>query len=555
MINRLTFSSFILVTFFGCSSYNDIKHEPSFIGEIKDNAEWYKDADGVVTEIRVHIPKTNDFLCAPYDNHEGAQRPCTLEDIDGDSDARDDYAPILHVHVEADGFISSNELMNATMKQKGKSTRGSSEKSYRIKLDSKEVLIFNERTLQLNKSPYDKSRIRNKMAFDFFREVPNITSSKTRFVNLKIDGVDRGFFTHVEKTDGYFLEARGFSQEDNVYKTQNFAFFYPDERIKLDDTGKPENLELFETALELDSGEDYYKLIEMVKAINSAKTDAKFSEVFEQYFNRKNYITWLALNIIMANKDTVSQNFYLFNPKYTDKFYFMPWDYDGTGRPDDEYTKVEYGLGNWWGIPLHKGFIKIKANRDELDKMVDNIRQNYITPEKIKEKITMYKKLMDPYVIKSPDVDFVNETRWNDAMNNLVLQLDRDIKNYKDEIGSPMPFWQSVKYDNGDLILEWEKSIDLEGDPIVYDISFADNVDLNNSIVYERGLDSSSSKLQEVNGWMQYKTQVPLTSGKSYYMYVISKEKDNNESYQIAFNKAVRVGKLKYPGLLEFIVE
>ena len=54
-------------------------------------------------------------------------------------------------------------------------------------------------------------------------------------------------------------------------------------------------------------------LIAMINALNDNSKD--FDTIFGQYFDKSNYLTWLATNILMGNRDTINQNFALYQPK------------------------------------------------------------------------------------------------------------------------------------------------------------------------------------------------------------------------------------------------
>ncbi|MBU0719755.1 CotH kinase family protein [bacterium] len=555
MFKSIFISIFLFFMITGCSSYNDADLSPSVIGDIKDSSIWYSDMKDDVLVIRVTIPEPNEYECVAYDDLNGSLRPCTLEDVNNDIDANDAYEPLLHINMQTDDFLSSNETMNASFEQKGKTTRTAAQKSYRIKLDSSDILYKKERTFQLNKHPNDYSRVKNKLAFDLFRDIPNITSLKTQFVNLWINGNDYGLFSHVEKVGKEFLINRGWNEDDNLYKAQEFAFKMVD-ALKIDGAGQPINPDLFDAVIEIERGKDHTKFIEMLYAVNQSATDAEFEKVFSRYFNRNNYITWMAVNLIMANKDTVSQNFYLYNPLYSDTFYFLPWDYDGAGRATEEYAKWQLGIGAWWGIPLHKRFLKIKKNREDLDLMVKQLRAKYVTPETIQERLDLYEPLITPYLSVSPDLDELSITNWRYEFDILIPRLDENIQNYTDQIGSPMPFWQGSQYEEGILTLSWEESVDLEGDEIVYDVLCADNPDFNNSIVNEVNLSVSGDKVQVTSwGTISYEKELVLPSGGKYFMKVTAKEKNNPQHYQIAFDKEVVIDTITYFGLLEFTID
>ncbi|MDK9692618.1 MAG: CotH kinase family protein [Sulfurimonas sp.] len=556
MLQLIATLFFSFVLFIGCSSSNSSESKSaSVLGDIKDKISWYADMTDDVLVMDLSVPVPNDYLCAPYTNPTGVLRACTLEDVLNDTDSNDAYEPLLHIKMQADDFIPSSEQMNASFEQKGKTTRNADQKSFRVKLDSTDVLYKKERTFQLNKHPYDNSRVRNKLAFDLFRNIPNFTSLKTQFVNLRINGVDYGLYTHIEKMGKEFLINRGWNEDDNLYKAQNFAFRMVNE-LNLNSSGKPINPDAFDSVIEIERGKDHTKLVAMLNAIDAAQTDAEFEAVFNRYFNRNNYITWMAINLVMANKDTVSQNFYLFNPLNSDTFYFMPWDYDGTGRATEKYAKWELGIATWWGIPLHQKFLKVKKNRDDVDAMVTTLRNQYVTPAAIQARLDVYEPLITPYLSVDPDANDLSTRQWRTEFDILIPRLDENIANYRGEIGVPMPFWQSFEYNGGVLKLMWDEAVDFEGDEIIYDVQCADNVDFNNSIVNETGLSVAAGDLN-ITSWgeVSYTKTVPMSTGVRYYMKITAREKNNPAHYQIAFDKEVEINDVTYFGLLEFALE
>ncbi len=544
----------ILVIFIlqACSNYNNVDKSPSIIGGIVDNVTWYLDESTKVTDVNVTIPTgANSILCAPYNNTTEPLRPCTLADIDGDTDPFDTYEPELAVLFSTPSFIPSTTLPNAVLKQKGKSTRDTFQKSYKVKLDSKTILYKDERRLQFNKQAFDLTRMRNKLSFDLFEEIPNFTSLKTEFVHLGIDEEDKGLYTEIESYDKEYLLHRGWNKDDNLYKAQNFTF-YLDPALTLNSVGKAKNLLAFSKVIEPQRGKKQTKLLEMLRAVNSDNSD--INSVINKYFNRENYLTWLAINIILGNVDTTTQNFFLLNPLHSDKFYFLPWDYDDTFGWANQfgktgfYSKWQLGYARWWDSPLHKKFLTMKSNRDDLDAMIYKLRTDYLTDSNIQEKIAKYKPLVRPYILSAPDVYYLPYTdsnltkvaqEWEKECNRLTTSVQKNIDNYEAQKGDPMPFWQSFEYKDGVLTLLWDKSVDFEGDEIVYDVELADNYDFNNSIVDEKSLSVSNGDLVLSSyGEVSYSlaSSIPLKTGDILYMRVTAKEKDDMNNTQVAFD-------------------
>lgn len=255
------FLAFLYITllFVGCESYNNRGDvPPSVIGDIDDNnTGWYNDKlnslnDDVmlpsdVITLNVTIPTPNDYSCKPWDDLTSSPRPCTLEDIKHDILPEDDYEPLLHVNVSSKNFGLPTDVMNASFKIKGGYTRRAAQKAYSVKLDSKKNLFMKQRKFMLTKSESDPSRLRNKIAFDLFRRIPDISSLKVEFVHLKINGVDYGLYNMPEAIRKEYLINRGWNNGDHLYDAVNFLFReLPELSLDVEDDGSAKALKLLD---------------------------------------------------------------------------------------------------------------------------------------------------------------------------------------------------------------------------------------------------------------------------------------------------------------------
>ena len=202
----------------------------------------------------------------------------TIEEVDADIDWQNPLKTTALVTIEEPGnsFSDGLPVAAAALRIRGHSSRLAALKSYRIKLDEIDgatVLWRNLRTLQLNKSPFDLTHLRSKLSFDFFKTLPNMTSLRTLFVHLYIDGVDYGLYTVIERGNERFLEAHGLDKDGWLYKAEDFEFFrYPDQIKNASDPGYSEAA--FETRLEIRGvRDDHLKLIAMLTEVNDEEND------------------------------------------------------------------------------------------------------------------------------------------------------------------------------------------------------------------------------------------------------------------------------------------
>lgn len=539
-MKRMTFFTLFLIAFLtSCDNYNNVVHQPSVVGTIDDNDSWFASEKIEALEMRVYIPTPNEYLCAPYDDLNAPPRPCTLEDVDHDLIPNDDYEPTLHVYVEMPDFNSSDHKPNAVLKIKGDYSRTSAQKSYSIKLDSKTNLYNGERKFGLTKSSSDKSRLKNKVAMELLKDVPDILGLKVQYWHLFINDVDYGLFNQPESIRKEFLVRRGWNPEDKLYNANEF-FFEKTHELTLDEKGEPLYPDLFNQILEIKNGHNHTKLLEMIDAINSSED---IDDVIKHYFNRENFITWLAFDLVVNDKDTIQHNYYLYNPEYSDVFYFLPWDYDGAWSTTQYLSRADYGISVWWRSMLQKRFFQKRKNREDVYNRAYELRQKYVTPQRIESIVDKYKDIVLPFQLVLPDSEHNSLEAWQESTAMLSDDIDQHIKLFESVMGSPMPFHQYIDYNSTShqLNISWEESIDFENDPIVYDVTLYDN-NLSTKIFEEDNLTTLS-----------YQKNIVLTSG-TYYLQVISKEKENPQHFQVSYG-SVELNDKFYFGYKPLVIE
>ena len=491
----------------------------------------------------------------------------TFADVNNDTDDSDAFVPEVDAHIIIDGFADDAKSKNATLRLRGHSSRLADQKSYRIKLAKDAGLWRGEQTFQLNKHPYDLTRVRNKLAFDLFRDIPHIPSLRTQFVKMNITNFDKtglqygskdyGLFTHVEKMGKEYLTNRGLPADGNIYKAEDFEFVLND-NLTLDVKGAVLNKDNFEKTLSLETdNKNHQMLIAMINALNDNSKD--FDTIFGQYFDKSNYLTWLATSILMGNRDTINQNFALYQPKDSSKFYFLPWDYDGSfgfeGQPDqkkagDLYAPWQLSVANWWSVPLHKRFLKDPKHLAELKQAVDEVYNSYLTEAKIKAKLDSYKPLVEPVIGVVPDKTFLPVvdssnflTEWQGEYARIAKVPKQNYDFFIASLESPMPFYQAVELlPDNQIRVGWDASIDLQGDGLSYNVKIATKPNFEaGSIVKEQNLSQTELLL----------AKSALANGV-YYLKVTAKDSKGN--LQNAFDTATVTGK-KYFGVYAFEVK
>jgi len=505
------------------------------------------------------------YVCRPYDATFTYPIALTLDDVNRDTDSSDLCTPEIKVNVQADDYLNGTDY-NAKMRVRGDTSRASPQKSYRVKLGSTSPCASSmavpcwrgETTLQLNKHPWDLTRIRNKLAMDLMKDLPYMSSLRTQFVHLTYNSGsgtnDYGLFTHVEKLGREFLLNRGWDPNSNVYKAEDF-YFAPDPRlvVNADGTAGPD----FEAALSVENQApkpDHTALMAMLESLDDKSVD--FATTFNRHFNRNNYLTWFAVNILLGNRDTINRNFGLIQPPGSQTFYFVPWDYDDSLGSEDQPDQIAenrfpddwaLGIGGWWASPLHRRFLQQPGGLSLLVTAVDEIRSAYLTPQKLLALLVRYKPVVQPIVTRTPDLDglatwknsaLTKAEQWEQEFDRLGSVMDTNYQRFLTRLQNPMPFWQTASVGEGRLDLAWDQSVDLQNDLVSYAVTIAASPDLVAGIVYTGT--TSARRLT-----------LPAPTSGTYFMKVVATDSTGHATN--AFDR-LEIGKTTYLGVLQFEV-
>lgn len=511
-------------------------------------------------------PGTGDDVCQPFDNTLTYPITLTLADVNRDVDDNDICVPEIKVNFQADGYPVT-AVYNAKMRMRGSSTRLAAQKSYRVKLRSTSPCSSSatypcwrndEITLQFNKHPYDLTRVRNKLAFDLMREIPYLNSLRTQFAHITYnDGTadsDLGLFTHVEKMGKEYLHNRGYNITSNVYKANEFNFNQDDKLVLNAGDPGPD----FEDVLEIEnSSGDHSAVIAMVNALNDDSTD--FNTTFNRYFNRNNYLAWLATNILMGNHDTRSQNFALYQPAGGERFYFLPWDYDGAlgyeNQPDvlaegRTYDYTLLGLSNWWDSPLHRRFLQQPGNIQLVIAAVEDIRSKYLTTANISSKTSAYKPWVENIIKQNPDLadlpadsgsSLSKAEQWDAEYGRLPTVIEANYQRFISGLQKPMPFWLSACTSSGQLILDWGWPLpfDIQGGALKYTVKVATTPDfLPGTLIHGPVVINAATSVS-----------ITQPAAGTYYLQVTAEDKNGHTTR--SFNH-VDIGNQRHFGVLDF---
>lgn len=448
------------------------------------------------------------------------------------------------------GYAES--VPNATIQIRGNSTTAKPQKSYKIELRSRAGEWRGQTTINLNKHFSDTTRARNKLTFDLVKEIPGMISLRTQFVRLfikdettdppKVTYVDYGLFTQVEQPNRKFLRNHLLDADGQLYKATFFEFHRYSDQIRLVDDPLYDEA-AFSKILEIKGNKDHSKLIHMLDDVNNL--NIPIEQTFEKYFDANNYFTWLAFNILMGNVDSQSQNFLLYSPKNGNKWYFIPWDYDGDLARQEGYyllDQFEYGVANYWGVPLHSRILKVPRYRQMLDAKISELMK-FLTPDRIESMLKQYKEVTDAYSLQMPDLYHMPFTKedYENAYRLLPGEVQVNYDLYQKSLKAPMPFFLGTpKVVDNSLVFNWSESYDFNAQNITYHFVVSRNWDFD-EVVYEETVMNTNT------------TRTDLLPPGMYFWQVIATNENNIT--QSAFDVYFDANRAPHSGMKVFYVD
>ena len=394
-----------------------------------------------------------------------------LADIE--TNATDGNTPVVFTAADYGGGRTAG---NGTIELRGSTSRGALQKSFQIELASDATPWRGGRIINLLKHPFDLTRVRNTLSFESFRSISDLVSLRTGFVHLIINSIDRGLYEWVEEPDETFLASRGLDARGSLYEAKTFAFT-PIDDATASDPAKVDDI------VAARGSNDLAKLRRMLAAVNDARQP--IDGVIGHYFNRANYVTWLAVNVLTADYDSGSQNLMLYSPAEHEGWYFLPWDYDGAWGWNEQSLspprpRWREGLSNWWWVALHQRFLAEPANLAELDARIRALAATTFADDAVAAKLARYHDVVASFISVEPDINNLPcETAgtqaaiaaWEAEYTRIATNAGRALAEYATCLSRPMPFWlYSPAFHPSGVALSWSRSYQLQGQPLRYDI-------------------------------------------------------------------------------------
>lgn len=290
----------------------------------------------------------------------------------------------------------SGKKLEVDINYRGSHIRNFRKKSYEISF-FKPNKYKGSKIIHLNAEYRDPSLLRNKLSFDFFSEIGNL-SPYSRHVLLKLNGKIEGVYLEIESVDEQFIARRKLPEGAIFYAVDGDANF---SLISDLDKETKKSLELGYERKYGTANDDMY-LQELIYKINTIPR-AEFEKQIPNYLNVEQYFRWMAGVILTQNYDGFVHNYSLYRNSVTGQFEMIPWDYDATwGRDvngkimEENYVPIE-GYNT-----LTARLLDVANFRKKYKELLITTMEHQFTVEYMQPKIDRMYELIRPYVLLDP---------------------------------------------------------------------------------------------------------------------------------------------------------
>lgn len=219
----------------------------------------------------------------------------------------------------------------------GASSRGYPKKSYTFTLEQPAPLLDLRTNTHwiLNAAYIDRSLMRHKLSYDLFRSWSAKNAQRfavaSRFVEVHLNGKYRGAYLLMERVDRQLLGLRAYRSNDVsracIYKAIDHAANFGQPGSAGFEQREPDPLT-----------HPYWQPLDEFNRFVSTVPDAKFFHPqtgIESRLDLDNAIDFHLLVLLTSNGDGITKNFILARDGQesgvpSQRFFFVPWDYDGT---------------------------------------------------------------------------------------------------------------------------------------------------------------------------------------------------------------------------------
>lgn len=136
----------------------------------------------------------------------------------------------------------------------------------------------------------------------------------------------------------------------------------------------------------------------------------------------------------------------------------------------------ESGISNYWGNVLFQRCLKSQTFRDKLNDAILDLKENYLTEDRLATMIESYKSVVKSYAYSMPDQmnEPLTEAQYDQVSAAIPGEVETNYQLYLESLEKPMPFFIGVPViEDNKLKLAWDVSYDFDAEDITYTVEVA----------------------------------------------------------------------------------
>jgi len=327
--------------------------------------------------------------------------------------------------------IPGDTLYNVGFRIRGNTSRYSTKKSFKVDINHfvPGRQFYNLEKLNLNGEHNDPSIIRSKLCWDLFQAI-GVPASRANHIKLFINDQYSGLYINVEHIDDEFVQKRFGNQHGNLYKClwpADLVYVGDNQQAYKSEHNGHRTYDLKTNVTE----DDYSDLVHFIDVLNNTPL-AIFKPEIEKVFNVDNFLKWLVLNVLVGSWDDywyLKNNYYLYHNTATNRFEFIPYDYDNTYGID--WVTHDWGtrdIYNWGDTsedrPLVTQILAVPEYKNSYTQYLADLMDNDFSFAEQDQRIDQIKAMITP----AAEADYYRTLDWDFSIEDFHLSYTGSIE-------------------------------------------------------------------------------------------------------------------------------
>jgi spore coat protein H len=336
-------------------------------------------------------------------------------------------SPTSDEQLNADVRIGEDgEPMPVRIRFRGNSARFLPKKSFDIRFAEGQELLFGSSRMNANAMYTDPAMMREHLAWGMWAALAR-PASRTRYLDIWINGVYEGLYIHIERVDADLLRSVGLNPAGTLVRdefrqfagsiieghqvTTFSAFNFPLSNIDSAATQEQFLSRTFDSR----GSPRWDKLAELILWVEQSAPGTAFADGFRARFDEDVFLDWLAIHFMIGDIDSFADDYWLYldHTSETAKWIVLPWDKDlsfgshfrpGTGVAND-YFAYDHPIGADWPNALVSLVLDTPDLRESLLGRMRALSTSTFTSEYFSGRIGNAWSVIGASVVRQPGSD------------------------------------------------------------------------------------------------------------------------------------------------------